>query len=250
MVIVFVPAGEDITVAITLVGAMWLTTLLLPLVSIVGAYLAVAGERESNTIRFLLSQPTARSAVVLGKFLSRGFALVAALSIALVVGSVIVLTQYADPDLAALGPFVVLSVLMVSAYVSVAVAISSAVASRARAIAATVGFYFVTVVLSVFPGASIENMLQQILGDVLGLSIADSMYAFIASVLSPAIAYMNALSSTFPADAPRTVPTYWASVGSVRRWPASSNDTKLFGCFAALKMRAAFSMPTVPSTGE
>lgn len=212
LAIVFYPAGGgDTSVQFTILGAMWLTTLLFPLVAIVGSYLAISGERESRTIRFLLSQPVARHSVVLGKFLSRGVTLGVAFLLAIGVGTAIIVGMYTDPVFDPLLTFTGLSLLLILAFVAVAVGISAAVASRSRVIAATIGYYFVAVVLSVFPGVSIQSMLQE-LGSALGLGLEGSMYHLFGSLLSPAVAYLNATMATFPPEArilvPENAPSY------------------------------------------
>lgn len=189
--------GDNPEVTRTLFGAVFLTTLVLPLVAVAGAYLAVAGERESNTARFLLSQPTARHSVVLGKFLSRGLTLALALLVAVLVGVGFVVALYPTLEPVAVAKFFGLSLLLVSAYVSVSVGISAASASRSRAISATMGLYFVTVVLTVFQGFSIESALRWVLGDLLGLGISDELYAGIVAVASPAEAYLNSTLAIF-----------------------------------------------------
>lgn len=189
--------GSNPEVTRTLFGAVFLTTLLLPLVAVAGAYLAVAGERESNTVRFLLSQPTARHSVVLGKFLSRGLTLALALLLAVLVGVGLVVALYPSLEPVALAKFFGLSLLLVGAYVSVSVGISAASASRSRAISATMAVYFVTVVLTVFQGFSIESALRWVLGDLLGLGIGDDLYAGMVAVASPAEAYLNSTLAIF-----------------------------------------------------
>ncbi len=189
--------GDDPAVTQTLFGAVFLTTLLLPLVAVAGAYLAVAGERESNTARFLLSQPTARHSVVLGKFLSRGLTLALALLLAVLVGVGFVVALYPVLEPVAIAKFFGLSLLLVGAYVAVSVGISAAVASRSRAISATMAVYFVTVVLTVFQGFSIEAALRWVLGDLLGLGIGDDLYAGMVAVASPAEAYLNSTLAIF-----------------------------------------------------
>lgn len=214
MVIVLFPAGgaEETPLVYSLFGATWLTTLVLPLVAIAGSYLAIAGERESNTIRFLLAQPTARRSVVLGKFLSRGLTLGIALVAALVASVAVIATAYPALDARSLLLFFGLSALLVAAYVAVSIAISAAVASRSRAITGTIGFYFVTVMLSVFPGSSITAVLRRLLGGVLGIGLGDDTYTLLSAILSPAVAYMRALFTIFPSDAagmvPETVPAF------------------------------------------
>lgn len=211
LAILFYPAGPDVSVQFTIVGAMWLTTLLFPLVAIVGAYLAISGERESGTVRFLLSQPVARRSVVLGKFLSRGVTLAIAFLLAVGVGTAMIAALYTDPSFGPLVTFAGLSLLLILAFVAVAIGISAAVASRSRAIAATIGYYFVAVVLSVFPGVSIQSALRK-LGTALGLGLDASLYRLFASFLSPAVAYLHATMSTFPPEArllvPADVPAY------------------------------------------
>lgn len=204
--LVFYANAGTMTQTEVLFGATFLTTLLLPLVAIAASYLAVAGERESNTIRFLLGQPTSRRAVVLAKFLSRGLALVLALAVAFAVSVGIIVTSYPALEPDSLVPFLWLTTLVVLAYAAISVGVSAAVATRARAVAVTVGIYFVTVVLSVFQGVSIEAALRRLLGDVLGLSIEPDVYALAASVLSPAEAYLNAMLPVFGAAGPGIVP--------------------------------------------
>ncbi len=205
--IVFYPAGDDVTVDFSLLGAMFLTALLLPLVAITGSYLAVAGERESNTVRFLLSQPTTRRSVVIGKLLSRGLTLVIGLLIAMVIAAGMVLGLYQTPEFRPLVLFFGLTTLLVGAYTAASIGISAAVSSRSRAIAGTMAFYFLTVVLSVFPGVSIEDLLRRVFGDFLGLGISDSYYALFASLLSPARAYVNAMVGVLDANAGTIVPS-------------------------------------------
>lgn len=206
VVIVFVPSGADVAVSYTLLGATWLTTLLMPLVAITGSYLAIAGERESDTVRFLLGQPVERRSVVIGKFLSRGLTLTIGLLLAFGVGVGLVVALYPDPRPGLLAAFFVLSTLLVAVYVSASIGISAAVASRARAIAATLGFYFVTVVLSVLPWFSIRGILQRLFGDVLGLGLSADVYTLLASLLSPAVAYFNALMGIIPGSGVETLP--------------------------------------------
>lgn len=199
--IVLYPAGgaENTALTDTLIGATWLSTLVLPLVAITGSYLSIAGERESNTVRFLLSQPTSRRAVVLGKFLSRGATMGIALAIAAAVGTLVVVSLYPDPAGGKLAAFFGFSALLVGAFVSLSIAISAAVASRARAIGGTLAVYFVGVVLSVVPGASIVSVLRE-LGDAAGLGVDDATYQFLGAVLSPAVAYQHGLYGLYPED--------------------------------------------------
>jgi len=189
--------GASPDVRDTLFGAVFITTLVLPLVAIAASYLAVAGERESNTIRFLLSQPASRRSVVLGKFLSRGLLLTAALVVAVLVGVAFVLALYPALEPMALAKFTGLTLLLIGAYVSVSIAISSASASRSRAIAATMAFYFVTDILSVINAFSVKAAMKWVFGEILGLGISEELYEGLSTVISPAKAYVNSTLAIF-----------------------------------------------------
>lgn len=180
------------TLETTLFGTAILTAVLLPLVAIAGSYLAVAGERESNTVRFLLSQPVDRASVVLGKLLSRTLMVAGALVLAILVGAVIVLATFPSPDFGVLVGFAGLTLLLVGAYTAVAVGVSAASDTRSRAIAGTMALYFATDVFAVIQGLGLETLLRAVFADTLGLELTDRFYEFATALLSPAQSYIFA----------------------------------------------------------
>lgn len=180
----------------TLFLQVFVTALLLPLVAIAASYLAVAGERESNTISFVLSRPVARRSVVLGKLLSRMTVLALALVAVLVVGILMAVALYPAPEVIDQLKFVGLTGLLVAAYVGTTIGISAACSTRSRAIAGAVGFYFVSNVLFLFGNISVVGMLRYVLEDLLSLGLAEATYTFIRS-LSPAQAYLNSTLEIF-----------------------------------------------------
>lgn len=180
----------------TLFTQVALTALLLPLVAVSASYLAVAGERESNTVRFLLSQPVSRRSVVFGKLLSRGLLMSVALFVAVAVGVGVVALTYPALQLAAIAKFFGLTLLLVGAYVAVSLAISAASATRSRAISAAVGFYFLSDVLFLFGNLSVPGLLRYLLEDLLGFEFNHYFYEAFAA-LSPANAYLNSTLAIF-----------------------------------------------------
>jgi len=188
-----------------------LTTLLLPLVAVAAAYLAVAGERESNTVRFLMSQPLSRGAVVTGKLLSRSVLLVVALALAVLAGVGLVAATYPALEAGQLATFFGLTLLLVGAYVSVSVAISAASATRSRAIGGAIGFYFVSDVLFLFGDFSVIGLVRYVLEDLLGGDYHQYFYEALRS-LSPANAYLNSTQIIFEGEGvgqiPRDLPYY------------------------------------------
>ncbi|MFC7195897.1 ABC transporter permease [Halosimplex aquaticum] len=113
-------------------------------VAIVAAYAAVAGERESGSLRVLLSFPTDRGAVLLGKALSRTVVLLAvSLGTYLVLGGVLI-QAYGTLD----GVECLLGAGLLAAYTfawaGLSVGVSAAVATKVRAVTLLFGLYLFT----------------------------------------------------------------------------------------------------------
>ncbi|WP_323171170.1 ABC transporter permease subunit [Natrialba sp. PRR66] len=190
------PSFYRIMLSLATIGGV----LLIPLVALVAAYLSVAGERESGSVRYQLSLPVSRTDVVLGKLLSRvsvvSGALLASFAIGLVAAWTLVpemSVEYGDYAV-----FVALTLLYALAYVSIAVAISAATASRSRAMGGAIGFFFVFNIIWNFLPIGPAYMARFVFEE-LELNYAASHLEFIFS-LSPTGAYLNALELAFPAE--------------------------------------------------
>ncbi|WP_227131923.1 ABC transporter permease [Halorubellus salinus] len=166
---------------------------LLPFIALVAGYLAIAGERESGTVNFLLGLPNTRKEVVLAKFLSRGGLMLAATMLVFVIGVVVAATQYSDPQLALFAPTLAFTALLVLVMVSVAVGISAMTRSRSSAMAGAVGFYFVTIPFNLIPSISIPGLIRYVTNDLLGMALEGDIFQFIQAAISPAMAYQQGL---------------------------------------------------------
>lgn len=172
---------------------------LLPIVALVASYLSIAGERETGGIKFLLGFPNTRRDVFLGKLASRltlvaaivGFMFVATASVAIAKHGTL-------PVRTVLGLFVV-SLAYAAVFVCIAVALSAAVASRSRAIAASVGSYFVLVVLYVVPVIRVTDVVQWFHHTMLGFEQNQNLYDAV-SYTSPYVAFRKAANLVFPPD--------------------------------------------------
>ncbi len=167
--------------------------LLVPLTALVAAYLSIAGERESGSIKWLLGLPNSRTDVVLGKLLSRSAVVAAGLLLSFAVGvaaaAVLVPDMTFEYDEYAL--FAAVTVLYALAYVSVAVAISAASSSRSRAMGSAIGFFFVfNLVWNFLPVGPVQMI--GFLSDEFGLEVSDSVTELIFSI-SPTGAYLNGI---------------------------------------------------------
>jgi ABC-2 type transport system permease protein len=125
-----------------------IVTTFVPLVSLVVAYNAVVGERESGSLKLLLALPHSRADVVVGKVAGRGAAIAVAVVAGFLVPAVVFLASSTFAfEAVAYVQYVALVALLAVAFVSVGVGVSAAVSSDRLAIAAAVGVYLVFVAL-------------------------------------------------------------------------------------------------------
>ncbi|OAQ52010.1 copper ABC transporter permease [Natrinema mahii] len=181
---------------------------LVPIVALVAAYLAIAGERETGSAKFLLGLPNTRRDIIVGKFLSRSLVIALGITCAYLVAAGLLVAVY---PLFPVTPFVVMFGMMflyAITYVAIAIAISASVANKARAAAVGFGLYFVLNVLPLFmpPG----DIVRKFHTDVLGAPESPVIYHF-ASQLVPVQALTRGISpvtnytmpgSSVPEDAP------------------------------------------------
>ena len=189
-------------VLVQLAGMSTSAILFIPLIALIAAYLSVAGERESGSIRFMLSIPNDRKDVVFGKFLSRASLVSGAIVVAFAIAAVLTAALYPELKLATFARSVLLVLYFTLAYVAVAVGISSLTATRSRAMAGAIGYFFVFNVLwaqgSTF---SVVGALRFIFEDQLGVQLSQNTEQFVVG-LSPAMAYVQSLSLAFPESFP------------------------------------------------
>lgn len=105
------------------------------------AYLSIAGERESGSIKLLLGLPHTRRDVVLGKLIGRVAVVVVALALAFVAAAAILRAEYGSVPIGAFGRLFLLTLLYTSAFTGFAVGVSAATPTRARAMATVVGAF-------------------------------------------------------------------------------------------------------------
>ncbi|GAB7094591.1 hypothetical protein JCM30237_17440 [Halolamina litorea] len=111
--------------------------ILVPIVALVAAYLALAGERESGSLRLLLGLEPNRRTVVAGKFLGRAAVVAVGVVAGFLVAGVVGWVLYGGLPLAPFLGVTALTAVLGVAFVGIAVGISAATASRSRAM--TVG---------------------------------------------------------------------------------------------------------------
>lgn len=182
-----------------LLGITVVVSIILPIVVLIATYLAIAGERESGSIKFMLSLPNSRFSVFAGKVLSRsGIVLGAVTLMLLIVAGILTVTLGAFPVAFVAGTTAIVGLYSLS-FVSVAIAMSSSLATRSRAIAGAVGSYFVLVVFYVFPIASVTDVVRWLHHDLLGMATNQDLYDFV-EFTSPFMAFRKSLNLVLPSD--------------------------------------------------
>ena len=172
--------------------------MLVPLIALVAAYLSIAGERESGSIKFLLGLPNSRTDVVFGKLLSRSAVVAAGLLLSFVVGVGVAAVLVPDMtfEYGDYATFVAVTVLYALAYVAVAVAISASTSSRSRAMGSAIGFFFVFNLVWNFLPVGPAQMLE-FLANEFDFDVSQNTVNLIYS-LSPTGAYMNSMKLIMP----------------------------------------------------
>lgn len=115
--------------------------LLVPIMALIAAYLAIAGERESGSLKVILGLPPSRGELLFGKFLGRSGVVAIGLSLGFVVSGVVTAALYGDLPVGAFVGTTVLTVLLGISFVGIAIGISAVTATRARAMTLAITAY-------------------------------------------------------------------------------------------------------------
>ncbi|WP_436923133.1 ABC transporter permease [Halosimplex amylolyticum] len=172
---------------------------LLPIVALVASYLAIAGEREGGGIKFLLSLPNTRRGVFVGKLLSRNGIVAGGVAFMYVAAISVALTRHGAFPAAVIFGTLLVTLVYGSVFVSVAMAMSSAVASRSRAIAGAFGTYFALVILYLVPGVSVAAIARWVHTTLLGADANPDLYNAV-QYTSPYLGYQKAVNLVLPAE--------------------------------------------------
>lgn len=179
----------DVWALIAFVGPLFLAPL---------SYLAIAGDRESGTIKYVLGLPNSRVEYYVGKLISRTLVAVTAILLSVIWGYIIAaLTFVNPPDLIRFLVFLAVSLVYVVSTVSVFIAISASTKKRSRAMFGTLGIYFLFVPFwfGFFPVINIETIVDTI-AQLFGVTVSDETSRRIGT-LSPAVAYLEATEPVY-----------------------------------------------------
>jgi ABC-2 type transport system permease protein len=126
----------------SIVGQL-LITLIVPLVAIVISYGAIVGERESGSLKLLLSLPHSRLDAVVGKTVGRSGVVAVPIFVGLLLASIVLAVYGVGIDVIDFIVFGILTMLLGVVFVSLAVGVSAAASTNRRAMLGSVGLFFV-----------------------------------------------------------------------------------------------------------
>ncbi|RKD93551.1 ABC transporter permease [Halopiger aswanensis] len=118
-----------------------ITRLVIPLIAIVLGWKSIAGERETGSIKILLSLPHSRKDVLLGKLLGRSAVLSISLAIGFALAAVVVAVILGGFDVVDYVSLLAMAIIYGLAYTSIAVSLSSMTRSTTLAGAAMAGIF-------------------------------------------------------------------------------------------------------------
>lgn len=184
----------DQTVYTAIRMTVFLGFLFIPLVSLLAGYLAIAGERDDGTIRYLLGYPVGRAEVLLGKYIARLGLVGLAVAVAFLLGGVIATVGFANSGITTVAAFAALTFLFAGSYVGIAIGVSAISPSRRRAMTLTVVTYFVfTLLWSRISPITVPQIIEGLVNFLFGIQPSGTVWVAFRS-LGPAEAYFRALS--------------------------------------------------------
>lgn len=181
--------GQD-ALFLSFIGPLFL---LLPLAGILVGYKSIVGERESGSIKLLLSLPHTRGDVLLGKLVGRSAVVTTAVLIGYLVGSIAFVALMGGLQPVDYLLFVGLTVLLGITFVAIAVGLSASSGASGLVLAVAVGLVLMFTLLW---ETLAMTLLPYLLGDALlgiGPTTVESISSFVLTA-SPRVAFMQGLS--------------------------------------------------------
>ncbi|WP_433626406.1 ABC transporter permease [Halomicrococcus sp. NG-SE-24] len=168
------------------------TSILVPLISIVVAYASITRERESGTLKLLLSLPHSRDDVVFGKVLGRSAVVGLSILVGVVVTAVALVVVGLQFKIVNYLVFVLLTLLLGLVFVGFATGVSAVASTSRRAMVVSTGVYMFMVVL----WNAFANQVAELLKKGLDVGTAGQLKTVLfIKLLNPTAAYKTLLDT-------------------------------------------------------
>lgn len=178
------------TLAVALIGAVYY---IVPLISLIVGYKAIAGERTSGSIKFLLGFPHTRGDLVFGKLIGRTAVVTVALLVGFAAAGLIALAKSLPVASLDYVVFVGLTVVLAFVFVSIAIGFSAGFRSPTRALYSVIGLFALFYIWSLVP-----TLIRYVLNGFTLPNTAPPEWAQFVQLLSPQTAYQHAAATLIP----------------------------------------------------
>lgn len=178
------------TLVVALTGAVYY---IVPLIGLIVGYKAIAGERTSGSIKFLLGFPHTRGDLVLGKLIGRTAVVAVALLAGFAAAGLIALAESLPVASLDYAVFVGLTVILAFVFVSISVGFSAGFRSPARALYGVIGLFALFYIWSLVP-----TFIRYVLNGFSLPNTAPPEWAQFVQLLSPQAAYQHATATLIP----------------------------------------------------
>lgn len=160
--------------------------------ALIASYASIARERDSGTVKLLLSLPHSRRSVVFGKLIGRGLVVVLPVLVAFTIAALVFVVTPVSLSVGTYLAFTLLTALLALAFVGIGVGISAVAESARGAVVGTVTLY---VIFAIFWGQFVEGV-DRLLTDhtSLGVETLTNLQLFLL-LLNPIEAYRTLVTS-------------------------------------------------------
>lgn len=122
------------------------TVFFIPMIGLAVGYGAIANERQTGSLRLLLSLPNSRADVVFGKFIGQTFVVIVSILVGYTVAGTIAFTTYETFDIRIFGIYTGLTAFYGTVYIALAIGISSILKSKEKALVGASAAYLLFII--------------------------------------------------------------------------------------------------------